>query len=320
MDFPKLGRSGEPPRPRRFPVGIEHPIRGRIRTEATVHDTAVIERGAQIGGQVTIGPYAVIGAGVRIGDGCTVAAHAILGPGTVLGRSTEVHSFAVVGGDPQDLQFDSATRSGVWVGDGVTIREGVTINRATSRHEYTVIHSGVYLMANSHVGHDCQVHGDVVVANNVMLGGHVDVGAYAFLGGGCGIQQFVRIGGGAMVGGNASVSYDVPPHTVAVDRNRLVGLNFVGLRRRAFPGEAVADLKRCFRAVFSGPGDVRLKASAAMVDGDCGATAPGSDFLKFCSGGKRGFVGPRRRPEREVGVDAWQAGPEQDQWESQVIP
>ncbi|MCA8974447.1 MAG: acyl-ACP--UDP-N-acetylglucosamine O-acyltransferase [Planctomycetes bacterium] len=277
------------------------PMHETAMAETVVHPTAVIGAGVSLGLGVTIGPYAVVGDGATIGDGTTLAAHAIVCAGAVIGSGTRIHSFAVVGGDPQDLGFDPATQSGVTVGAGVTIREGVTINRATKAGGRTTIGDGVYLMANSHVGHDSHVGDRVILANNVMLAGHVEVGAAAFLGGGAGVHQFARIGEGTMVSGNASMSYDAPPHTIVAERNCLIGLNLVGLRRRGTEAAVIADLKRCFRAVFAESGDVRRNANSAIASGEVGTTAPGAGFLSFCASGKRGFARLRRRSDGGAG-------------------
>ena len=157
-------------------------------------------------------------------------------------------------------------------------------------------------MANSHVGHDSKVEDRVTLANNVMLAGHVHIGSHCFLGGGAGIHQFVRVGEGAMVGGNASISRDVPPFTIVAERNSLCGLNLVGLRRRKFESAQVALLKRGFRAVYGEVGDVRARAREALL-----AIEPGllvTPFLAFFEGGKRGFVRLRRSDGRQVGVEA----------------
>ncbi len=267
------------------------------RAGSTIHPTAIVHDGATLGRNVHIGAFAVVGEGAVIGDRCTLLPHAIVRGSAELGERVCVHSFAVAGGDPQDLSFDPAIRSGVRIGDRTTLREGATVNRATSDGVFTIVESDVYMMANSHVGHDCHIGRHVVVAGNVMLAGHVEVGTNAFLGGGSGIHQFSRIGEGAMVGGNASIAYDVPPFTIAAERNGLIGLNLVGLRRRDTPSDAMDDLKRCFFAVF-GSGDVRRNAAHALAAGDMGKTEHGKRFLTFCEGGKRGFVRPRRKADR----------------------
>ena len=133
------------------------------------HPTAVIHQATRIAEDVIVGAYAVIEDGVEIGRGTLIREHAIIRSGTILGAGCVVDSHAVLGGLPQDLAFNPATPSGVRVGDRVTCREGVTINRATGEGCFTEIGDNAFLMANSHVGHDCKVASDVVLANNVML-------------------------------------------------------------------------------------------------------------------------------------------------------
>ena len=154
------------------------------------------------------------------------------------------------------------------------LREGVTVNRPTQPDGITSIGDDCMLMAQSHVGHDCQVGNGVTLANNVMLAGHVRVGDGTFVGGGAGVHQFVRIGEGAMVGGNASIR-DVPPCAIAAERNQIHGLNLVGIRRNKMPSANVCDLKRCYHEVYSGPGDLRARAEGLVDRAMCGMHAQG---------------------------------------------
>lgn len=256
----------------------------------SIHPTAIISETAVLGKGSLVGPYSVIEEGVVLGEGCSIAAHAVLRRGVVLGDQVKVDSFAVIGGDPQSLTFDSATKGGVVIGDRVCIREGCTVSRGSSDGANTTIGNDCFLMAQAHVGHDCQVGNDVVIANNVMLAGHVTVGANVFIGGGAGIHQSCRIGTYAMVGGNASISADVPPYVMAAERNTAHGLNLVGLRRGGFERPNLADLKKCYRAVYFGGGNLKKKAAEAVREHEFGITATGARFLAFFEHGKRGFI------------------------------
>ncbi len=255
-----------------------------------IHASAIVSDQAVIGEGSIVGPGAVIEDGVVVGQGCKLAAYSVLRKGTVLGDEVTVDSFAVVGGDPQALSFDSSLASGVKVGNGVTIREGCTISRATQEGADTVIGDGCYLMAQAHVAHDCFIGKDVVLCNNVMVAGHVDIRDKAFVGGGAGIHQFCRIGAYAMIAGNASIAADVPPYVMAAERNAAHGLNMVGLKRAGFARPEIADLKRCYRAVFFGGGNLKKKAAEAVREHEFGTTAVGARFLSFFESGKRGFV------------------------------
>lgn len=241
---------------------------------------------------MSIHPTAIIEDGAKLGAGCVVHAHAVIKRHAILGDGVKVHEFAVIGGDPQFLKFDPATESGVQVGAGTVIREHVTINRAIHAGQVTRVGARGFLMAGAHVGHDCHVGDDVVLANSVLLAGHVEVGPNCFLGGGAAFHQFVRVGEGAMVGGLARITRDIAPFLIAAERDEVSGFNGVGLKRRGFSRETIAELKDCFAAVFAG-GDPRKLAAARSAAGV--QTPEARRFLEFFAGGKRGFIRPVTR-------------------------
>lgn len=257
------------------------------------HPTAVIHKATRIADDVTVGAYAVIEDGVEIGGGTVIREHAIIRSGTILGRNCHVDAHAVLGGLPQDLSFNPKTPSGVRAGDGVTFREGVTINRSTEAESFTEIGDHVFLMANSHAGHDCRIGDHVILANNVMLAGRVDVGKQTFIGGGTGVHQFCRIGESAMLGGLARVSQDVPPFCLTAERNALIGLNLVGLKRRGLERETIRELKKLYHMVFEFEGRPRVLASGALGDG-MARSPEGRCFLEFLAAeSKKGVMRPR---------------------------
>jgi UDP-N-acetylglucosamine acyltransferase len=255
-----------------------------------VHSTAIVDSSAQIGAGATIGAGALIEADVEIGRDCQIEAYAIVRKHARLGDAVKVDSFAVIGGNPQALGFDPSMVSHVEIGDRTIIREAVTVNRASAAGAKTVIGEDCFLMANSHVAHDCVLEDGVILANNAMIAGHVSIGEKTSVGGGAGIHQFCRIGAHCMIAGNATITADVPPYIMAAERNEVHGLNLVGLRRGQFEPCEIKDLKRCYRAVFFGGGNLKKKAEAAAREHEFGTTDPGAHFLKFFETGKRGFI------------------------------
>jgi len=250
-----------------------------------------------------IHPTAIIEDGAQLGADCEVHAYAIVKCGAVLGDRVIVHSFAVVGGDPQDLKFAPNTPSGVRIGADTTIREGVTINRSTSPGGFTEVGKNCLLMAACHIAHDCMVGSHVVFANNAMIAGHVAIGDNAFFGGGVGIHQFCRIGENVMISGHASITRDVPPCVMAAERDDVIGLNLLGLKRRGFSRVAITELKDAFRVVYFTPGNIRDVAAEALAGGEF-STVEARHFLGFFTGGKRGFIRARRdaEPKQEVEI------------------
>lgn len=248
---------------------------------------------------LNIHPTAIIEEGAQLGDGCTVEAYAIIRRHAILGAGVHVHPFCVIGGDPQDLSFDPATASGARIGAGTVLRENVTISRATKPGSYTTVGERCFLMAASHIAHDCQVGNDVILANAVLLAGHISIGDRAFLGGAATFHQFVRVGESAMISGVSRIAQDVPPYVMAAERNNIIGLNRVGLRRRGFKAATISELKRAYREVYGVSGNPVKQANAALAAGTF-VTPEAQRFLAFfASGSKRGFALSRRHAAGE---------------------
>jgi len=221
----------------------------------TIHPTAIISPRAHIEPGVEIGPYVVVEDHVHIGSGTKIGPHAIIRSFSSLGRDNFVDAHAIIGGDPQHMSFvDSDT--GVEIGDDNVIREGATIHRAFFPGAKTRIGSNCFLMAYSHVGHDCVVADNVILTNNVVLGGHVEIGRSAIMGGCSGAHQFVRIGALSMVAGFVPLRKDVLPFTmVGGDPVRHYRLNSVGLRRNGVDKDRYQALETAFRALRNGGKD-----------------------------------------------------------------
>jgi UDP-N-acetylglucosamine acyltransferase len=247
---------------------------------------------------MSIHPTAIVEPGAEVSADCEIMAHAIVTRHCVLGPRVVVHPFAVVGGDPQYLKFERATESGVRIGADTVIREHVTINRSIQPGKHTTIGAGCFLMAASHVAHDCEVGNHVVFANAALLGGHVSVGDHSFLGGGAAVHQFCRIGESVMVAGNASITRDVPHFTMVAERDEVIGFNLVGLKRRGFSRVAIAELKAAFHEVYFTPGNIRDIAGQRLA-ANAFETVEARRFLEFFAGGKRSFARARRASTAE---------------------
>jgi UDP-N-acetylglucosamine acyltransferase len=240
-----------------------------------------------------IHPTAIVEPGAQLGAGCEIMAHAIVTRHCLLGERVVVHPFAVLGGDPQYLQFDPAGDGRVSVGAGTVIREHVTVNRSIQAGGVTVVGAACFLMATSHVAHDCELAEQVVLANAVLLAGHVSVGARTFFGGGAAVHQFCRLGESVMVAGHASITKDVPPFTMVAERDDLIGLNSVGLRRFGIARPAIAELKATYQELYAAPGNLR-EIAAELRAAKIGGVEEVGRFLAFFAEGKRSFARPRR--------------------------
>src|SRR5215813_14935476 len=158
-----------------------------------IHPAAIVSPSARIGTSVKIGPFAVIEDDTEIGDRCEIRSHAVIKRFTTLGPSNIVYEGAVLGGEPQDLSFVECT-SYLRIGSNNRIREGVTIHRGSQPDSETIIGSSCFLMANSHIAHNCRLGDRVIIANNVAIAGYVEIQDEAFISGGVVVHQFTRIG------------------------------------------------------------------------------------------------------------------------------
>ena len=222
-----------------------------MTAKMAIHPTAIVEDGASLGAGVEIGPFCIVGRDVRLGDGVRLISHVVVSGNTVIGPRCVIHPNAVLGGESQIRSHDP-TGTRLVVGEDTVIRESVTISLGSSKgHGVTEVGARGFFMAYSHIGHDCRVGNDVTFANGAQLGGHVDVADGVIMGGLSAVQQFGRIGRGAMVGGISGVNEDIIPFGIAFgDHAQLAGLNIVGLKRRGVPRENIHAARAAFRAIF----------------------------------------------------------------------
>ena len=219
----------------------------------SIHPTALVEDGAVVGPGVEIGPFCHVGPRVTLEDGVRLLSHVTVTGVTQIGARTVVHPQAALGGEGQIRGNDFADGRLV-IGPDCVLREMVSMNVGSRKGGgITTIGARGYFMANSHVGHDCHVGDDVTFANSVALGGHVTIGDRVIFGGLAAVQQFCRVGQGAMVGGLTGVNRDVIPYAMAFgDHVELAGLNLIGLKRRGLSRETINAMRGTFRHVFYG--------------------------------------------------------------------
>ncbi|MBF0884475.1 acyl-ACP--UDP-N-acetylglucosamine O-acyltransferase [Gluconobacter sphaericus] len=218
---------------------------------AEIHATAIVDPRARIGENVRIGPWCQVGPNVTIGDGVCLHASVLVDGYTTLREGVEIYPFVTIGLAPQDLKY-AGEPTLCEVGANTVIRENVTIHRGTAQgHALTRIGANCLIMANSHVAHDCVLGDRVIIVNNVVMGGHVEIDDDAKIMGSAALHQFVRIGRGAVVGGVCGVEMDVIPYgSVLGNRARLVGLNWIGLKRSGVGPEEMRAMRRAFRTLY----------------------------------------------------------------------
>ncbi len=259
----------------------------------TIHPTAIVEDGARLAGDVAIGPYCTVGPHVSLAEGVELVSHVAVAGHTSVGAGTRIWPFASIGHQPQDLKY-RGEESWLEIGAGCKIREHVTMNPGTSGGGlHTTVGSNCLFMMGCHVGHDCRIGDNVIMANNSTLAGHVEIGEFAFLGGLSAVHQFVRIGAHSMVGGMSGVDKDVIPYGSAIgNRAELGGLNLVGLKRRGFDRDTIHALRGAYRMIFQGEGS--LAERAARAGEAYPEVEPVQQVVAFIgAGGARNFCTPR---------------------------
>ncbi len=258
------------------------------REKPSIHPTAVVARGAELGPGVVIGPFAYVGPRVELGAGTRVGLHAIIEGCTSIGPGCQIHHGAVIGNIPQDLKF-RGDPTHVRIGRDTTIREYATINSATGGDEYTIVGDSVLLMAYSHVAHNCRIGNNVILANGVNLAGHVRVDDYAIIGGMTPIHQYVAIGCHAFVGGGSRVPQDVPPYVKAAGNPlRACGLNSVGMERRGIPAEVRLEMKRAYRILYRS--QLNVMPALDRIVRDLKPYPEIHEFVEFVRASERGIV------------------------------
>lgn len=215
----------------------------------SVHPTAVIDPRAEIDAAAEIGPYVVVDGPVKIKRRTRIMAHAYITGWTEVGEDNEIHPGVILGGAPQDRAYNGE-ESYLRIGDHNIFREYVQVHRGTVQGSSTVIGGDNFLMAGSHVGHNCKLGDHIVLANGALLGGYVEVADHVFISGHCVVHQFVRVGEFSLMRGLSGTSRDVPPYSIVDWQHRVRGVNSVGLKRAGFDERRIREIKEAFRVLF----------------------------------------------------------------------
>tara|TARA_B100001250_G_C19571662_1_gene687921 strand:+ start:72 stop:857 length:786 start_codon:yes stop_codon:yes gene_type:complete len=216
-----------------------------------IHKTAIISETSKIADSVEIGAYSIIGPEVKIESNTKIHSHVSIVGNTSIGLGNEIFPFSSMGTPPQDLKYKGEKNSLV-IGNNNKFREYVNINPGTEKGGgITKIGNDNLFMVYCHVAHDCNISNNIVLANNVQVGGHVHIEDNAIVGGSCAIHQFSRIGESAMIGGMTGVLSDVIPFGLSLgNRNNLVGLNLIGLRRAKISNENIKIMQLAYDEIF----------------------------------------------------------------------
>ena len=267
-----------------------------LATTDLIHPTAVIDPDAEIAPDVQIGPYAIIEGPVQIGPGCVIEGHVCLSGPMSMGCNNFVGHGAVLGKSPQSRTYRGEATY-LRIGDGNTFREHVTVHRGTlDGGGETVIGDGNLLMIGCHLGHDVRMGNNCTLINAALVAGHVELHDNCILSGHTAIQQRVRVGRLAMLGGLGSTTKDIPPFVLQQGYNCVSGLNIVGMRRAGMSAATITAVRDAFRTLYK---EGRTQSAAIdRVETDLGDVAEVNEFITFIRESKLG-INPARDSTRQ---------------------
>ena len=203
----------------------------RDRPGPGVHPTAAVSEGAMLGRDVSIGAWCVVESGARIGDHAVVMAQSYIGARVeigadsylyprvavredcVIGQRCILHPGVVVGSDGFGFVLDQGRYhkvpqvGNVVIGDDVEIGANTTIDRATTH--CTKIGDGTKIDNLVQIGHNVVIGKHCIIVAQVGISGSTELEDYVTLGGQTGLVGHIRVGQGAMVGGQSGVTKSI---------------------------------------------------------------------------------------------------------------
>lgn len=253
-----------------------------------IQPLAFVHSDAKIAKNVVIEPFSSIYKDVEIGEGTWIGSNVIIMEGARIGKNCKIFPGAVISAEPQDLKY-KGEKSLTFIGDNTVLRECVTVSRGTSDKMKTVIGENCLIMAYSHIAHDCEVGNNCIFSNNTTLAGHITVGDYVVMAGMTAVHQFCSIGNHAFVTGGSLVRKDIPPFVkVARDPLSYVGINSVGLRRRGFSSDKIAEIQNIYRVIFQNK--LNITQALSVVEAEFEATPERDEIIQFIQSSMRGVM------------------------------
>jgi len=249
---------------------------------------AYVHPGAKIAKNVVIEPFTTIHNNVVIGEGTWIGSNVTIMEGARIGKNCNIFPGAVISAIPQDKKYEGEDTLAV-IGDNTTIRECVTINRGTTDRMKTEIGNDCWIMAYSHIAHDCIVGNHCIFSNNSTLAGHINIGDYVVLAGMTAINQFCSVGNHAFVTGGTLVRKDVPPF-VKAGREPIsyVGINSIGLRRRGFSTEKIREIQDIYRILYQK--NYNNSQACVIIEAEMEASSERDEILQFIKNSQRGIM------------------------------
>ena len=249
---------------------------------------AHVDPSAKLGDNVKIHPFAFIDANVEIGDDCEIMPYASIISGTRMGKGNKVYQGAIVGADPQDFRWKEEPTY-CFVGDNNTIREHVIINRGITSEGGTRIGNDTFILAKTHIGHDCHIVGRCVIGNGVTFGGNVEVDENVILSSNSIMHEGSKIGKWAMVKGGCRISGNVPPYVIVAHNPVMYyGVNAYVMRKGGFTNDEIDEIAKAYRHIYQSGSSVFN--ALRRVESDVLPGPHRDEIVRFISGNNNRIV------------------------------
>lgn len=223
----------------------------------SIHPLAYVDPQATIGDNITIDAFAYIEADTVIGDGCHIYPHASIHQGTRIGNNCHIYDGCVIGAQPQDFRWKDEKGLCV-IGDNNHIREHTIINRSIHNGTATRIGNNTFIMAQSHIGHDCEISDRCVLGNAVKLAGSVKIDENSILSSGVIVHEGFHVGRWCLIKGGCRVNGNVPPYVImAHNPISYFGVNAYIMSKGKISEELIDDAAKCYRHIYQSGTSVR---------------------------------------------------------------
>jgi UDP-N-acetylglucosamine acyltransferase len=259
----------------------------------SIHPSVIVSERAKISADAEIGPYCVIDGEVEIGPGTIVESHARIGSrfGRVtIGARNRIQHGAVLGGPAQDLGYEGGAYTSLEIGSSNRIGEYVTINLGTAKGGgVTRVGDHTFIMAYTHIGHDCRIDDHVIIVNGAQFAGHVTVEHHANVSGLTGFTQFTRIGAYAYIAAGAFTNKDIVPFTIAEGHWATPrAVNRVGLKRAGFDADERRNIDTALRLVLDR--SLTIDEVVARIEAECAPSPQIEHLVGFIRSSERGIA------------------------------
>jgi len=259
---------------------------------AKIHETSFVSKECILGENVEIGPYCIIRGQVKIGKNTVLRNNVIIGSdyGVVeIGEGNIIYSGAVLGEVPQDKKYKNE-KTKLIIGNNNQIREYTTLNLGTvGGGGETRVGNGNLLMAYVHLGHDCIIGNNNVIANSCQLAGHVTIENNVTLGGMSAVNQFAKLGSYSFIAGMAGVNKDILPYSIAQGNYAVVrATNKIGLERSGFADDKISEINKAIRILSKD--DNNIEEKIARIQKECQPSQELDYLIQFVRKSERGVA------------------------------